>query len=62
MIEMNGRNYRQSVTKQEFEEVYQQKGWWVDESQFKTEQEVVNYNKMKNVKDKKFDDDLFKRG
>ena len=62
MIEMNGRTYKQMVDKEDFESIYQPKGWRVSSEQFKTELEVVNYEKMKKVENKKFDDDLFKRG
>ena len=62
IIEMNGRVYKKQVSKEEFEQLYKPKGWQADREQFKTETEVANYEKMLKTKDKKFDDDLFKKG
>ena len=62
IIELNGRVYKKEVTKEEFEELYKPKGWRVDRTEFKTETEVVNYEKMIHTTDRKFDDDLFKKG
>ena len=62
LIEMNGRIYRQEVSKEDYENIYRHKGWLADPTQFNTEVEVKNYNSMLNSKEQKFDDDLFKRG
>lgn len=62
IIEMNGRVTKKEVTKQEYEELYKPKGWQVDREQFKTETEVINYEKMLQIKDVEFDDGLFKKG
>ena len=64
IIELNGRVYKQQVTLEEFKELYEPKGWRVDEREFKSNLEIINYNRMVTTqkKDQKFDDNLFKKG
>ena len=55
-----------------FEKIYKPKGWQLVEAEsdgereiineLKTETAIINYNKMKKVKERQFDDGLIKKG
>ena len=72
-IIFNGRtkNIYNAVDLETFEKLYKPKGWKLLESEenqerkiineLNTETKIRNYNKVAKVKDKKFDDGLFKK-
>ena len=65
------RDIYNSVDMATFEKIYKPKGWKLLESEEKQERRIINelntetkirnYNKVKKVKERKFDDGLFKK-